>query len=153
MPDELPGDVIGFTGEIRARIRPTDGPRVLWIHGYTVDSTVWDDLWSLLPDWSHVGVDLPGHGASPPLELGATLPDLGRQLATAAIDWKIQHIVGLSLGSMIALQVALTYPRALETLTLAAPSLAGGPIEHDVGRRYLQLVELYRQRGRGPWMT
>lgn len=126
---------------------------VLWIHGYTVDSSIWDELWSLLPAWSHYGIDLPGHGKSPRLKAGTTLRDLGRQFADAAIKRGVQHVVGLSFGSMIALQVAMDLPGAFETLTLAAPALGGGPVDRDVGLRYMELSNLYQQRGPGPWMT
>jgi pimeloyl-ACP methyl ester carboxylesterase len=27
------------------------GPAVLWIHGYTMDSSVWAELWERLPGW------------------------------------------------------------------------------------------------------
>jgi pimeloyl-ACP methyl ester carboxylesterase len=54
---------------------------------------------------------------------------------------------------MIALQVVLARPAAFETLTMAAPALGGGPVEPAVGVRYLELFELYRRRGPGPWMT
>jgi pimeloyl-ACP methyl ester carboxylesterase len=142
-----------FAGEIPARVQPGPDCGVLWIHGYTVDSTIWADLWSLLPDWTHYGIDLPGHGASPPLKPGTTLHELGRELADAAAEFGIAHVVGLSLGSIIALEVVLSRPRAFTTLTLGAPALAGGPVDQDVGIRYKELCDLYRQRGSGPWMT
>lgn len=145
--------VVKFAGEIRARVRPGGGVGVLWVHGYTVDSTTWDTLWSLLPEWSHYGIDLPGHGASPAIQRGTSLGDLGEELANAAAGFGIQHVLGLSVGSAIALEIAMRRPRAFATVTLAAPALAGGPVDRDVGLRYKELFNLYRQRGPGPWMT
>lgn len=142
-----------FAGELRARVRHGTSSGILWIHGYTLDSTVWGDLWSLLPEFSHYGLDLPGHGASPPLKDGTTLTMIGRLLADAVTRCEIRHVVGLSLGSMFALEVAVRGPGAFDTVTLAAPALAGGPVERAVGVRYMELVELYRRRGPGPWMT
>jgi pimeloyl-ACP methyl ester carboxylesterase len=142
-----------FTRDIKARVRRGGSERVLWIHGYTVDSTIWDATWDLLPGWSHYGIDLPGHGLSPPLRVGTTLRQLATELADAAAGLGIRHVVGLSLGTMIALEVAITCPIAFRTLTLAAPTIAGGPIEHAVGVRYRELMELYGRRGAGPWMT
>ena len=148
------GEVRLFAGELRARVWRGNGrSRVLWIHGYTLDSTVWADLWSLLPGYSHYGLDLPGHGASPPLEAGTTLTMVGRMLAEAATRCEIRHVVGLSLGSMFALELAMRHPGGFDTVTLAAPALAGGPVERAVGLRYIELAELYRRRGPGPWMT
>jgi 2-succinyl-6-hydroxy-2,4-cyclohexadiene-1-carboxylate synthase len=142
-----------FAGELWARVRRGTGCGVLWIHGYTLDSTVWRDLWSLLPGFSHYGVDLPGHGVSPALKNGTTLTRIGRLLAGAATRYEIRHVVGLSVGSIFAFEVAVRSPGAFDTVTFAAPALAGGPVEHAVGVRYMELVELYRRRGPGPWMT
>jgi 2-succinyl-6-hydroxy-2,4-cyclohexadiene-1-carboxylate synthase len=84
---------------------------------------------------------------------GTTLGDLGHEIAEIAAESGVQHVVGLSFGSMIALQVAMSLPANLETLTLAAPALGGGPVDRDIGLRYLELTELYRRRGPGAWMT
>jgi pimeloyl-ACP methyl ester carboxylesterase len=142
-----------FAPGIAARVRPGLGDPVLWVHGYTVDSTVWADLWSLLPGQAHYGIDLPGHGASSPLVPGTTLAELGERLAAGAMGRCVRHVVGLSLGSMIALQVVLARPEAFATLTLAAPAVGGGPVDADVGVRYRELHALYRRRGPGPWLT
>lgn len=152
-PDDHRPTPTNFADAIRARVRPGLGDKVLWIHGYTLDATTWEPLWSLLPEWSHYGIDLPGHGASAALRPRTTLADLGRQLADTAADCGVRHVVGLSLGSMIALEVATSHPDAFATLTLAAPTIAGGPVAWDVGRRYRELSELYQRRGAGPWMT
>jgi 2-succinyl-6-hydroxy-2,4-cyclohexadiene-1-carboxylate synthase len=146
-------DVHPFADGISARVRSTGDIGILWIHGYTIDSSIWEEIWSLLPGWSHYGIDLPGHGASPPLTRGKRLREFGQQLADAAIEHNVRHIVGLSLGSMIALEVAVGRPQAFSTLTLAAPTIAGGPNDGDVGLRYKELFETYQRRGPGPWMT
>jgi pimeloyl-ACP methyl ester carboxylesterase len=142
-----------FASGMFARVRLGQGDGVLWVHGYTLDSTVWTDIWSNLAEWNHIAIDLPGHGCSDLPHPGATLEGLGEQLAEAALGHQVRHVVGLSLGSMFALQIILARPSAFETLTLAAPGIAGGPVERSVGVRYMQLHDLYRQRGPGPWMT
>jgi pimeloyl-ACP methyl ester carboxylesterase len=135
------------------RTQGSNGPLALWIHGYTIDSSLWDELWQLLPGWRHVGIDLPGHGASAPLAPGETLATLGRRISGWAAAVGVQHIVGLSLGSTIALQVALEAPAAFETLTLGAPAIGGGPVEPEVGRRYKELHQMKQQLGRGSWLA
>ena len=47
---------------VRTAGTPLSGPAVVWIHGYTMDSSTWEELWALLPGWFHIGVDLLGHG-------------------------------------------------------------------------------------------
>jgi pimeloyl-ACP methyl ester carboxylesterase len=143
---------IDFSPGVRARVRSGAGDIVLWVHGFTIDSSLWSDLWGLLPEYSHIGVDLPGHGESAPLPEGQRLAELGEILATAAITLGVRHVVGLSLGSVIATQIALSRPEAFATLCLGAPALAGGPVEPSVGFRYIELEQLFAALGPGPWM-
>jgi 3-oxoadipate enol-lactonase len=68
--------------------------------------------------------DLPGYGASGPMEGPMTF----FALADAVIEWSHAmgierfHLVGMSLGGMIAQYVAATYPSQVATLTLLATS-------------------------------
>jgi len=144
--------MIDLGGGLRARFQPGPGEVIFWVHGYTIDSSLWTSLWSKLPAWSHVGVDLPGHGKSSPPPAAQTLVSLGQELASAALSLNARHIVGLSLGSMIALQLVLSQPKTFATLCLGAPALAGGPREDSVGRRYGELAQLMSLAGAGPWM-
>src|ERR1700760_2104480 len=104
---------------------PGSGPAVLWLHGYTMDSSVWTELWDRLPGWRHVGVDLPGHGQSPPLVPGLTLADLAAQAAEVAKATSAHLVVGLSLGSSVALQLAIDRPDLVRRLVVGAPTIAG----------------------------
>ncbi|MEU4117563.1 alpha/beta hydrolase [Kitasatospora sp. NPDC028055] len=129
--------------------RQGEGPAVLWIHGYTMDSTTWQPLWDRLPGFTHIGVDLPGHGGSAPLPPGLTLPALAGQLAEVAKETGARRLVGLSFGSVSALQLAIQQPGALDRLVLAAPTLAGTPNEDSARVRYQQLTMLHRMVGPG----
>jgi len=120
------------------------GPTVLWIHGYTMDSTLWQPLWDLLPGWRHLGVDLPGHGGSGPLAPGTTLPALADRIAALARAERAEHWAALSFGSTVALQMAMDHPDAVRSLVLAAPTPAGGPPDPAARRRYLELLMLRR---------
>jgi pimeloyl-ACP methyl ester carboxylesterase len=129
------------------------GEKVLWIHGYTLDSSIWHTLWAGLPDWYHIGIDLPGHGASELLRAGETLATLARRIADLGRAQGVRHLVGLSFGGMVALQVAVEAPDAFATLVLGSPHLGGGPEEPHALARNVALTRLYQQRGAGPWMT
>src|SRR5262245_51575468 len=113
---------------------PGESDKVLWIHGYTVDSTVWQDLWALLPGWHHIGIDLPGHGGSRQLQDGEDLPSLGRDLGQLALEHDVRHLVALSFGTVIALQIAIEFPTSFASMVLGAPALAGGPQDPEVER-------------------
>ena len=134
------------------RETPAVGAGVLWIHGYTLDSSIWAPLWARLPGWTHVGVDLPDHGASPPLDPGADLVAVARSIADAALARDVRHVIGLSFGSMAALEVVAQRSGAFASLVLAAPALGGGPQDAHAQTRNLELRRLYQERGPGPWL-
>jgi pimeloyl-ACP methyl ester carboxylesterase len=125
------------------------GPAVLWIHGYTMDSTTWPPLWELLPGWRHVGVDLPGHGGSDPMPAGMTLPRLATAIADIARSEGARRMVALSFGSLAAVQLAVDHPDLLDRLVIAAPTLGGSRPEPLAKRRYQELVLLKRLAGTG----
>ena len=125
--------------------------RVLWIHGYTLDSTIWRRLWNLLPAWTHVGVDLPAHGQSREFHHGEGLRDLARSLARLAEEIGAAHLVGMSFGSMVALQTAVEKHEPFATVTLGSPAIAGGPIDPHAAAQNRKLIRLYQERGPGPW--
>ncbi|MEV7418768.1 alpha/beta hydrolase [Streptomyces sp. NPDC089919] len=136
------------------------GPAVLWVHGYTMDATLWRPLWRLLPGFRHIGVDLPGHGRSAPLKAGTTLPELGGRVLELARAVGARRWAGLSFGSTVVLEMALTEPGAADRLVLGAPTPAGGPPDPAARKRYVELLMLRRMRGAAAagqladlWMT
>jgi 3-oxoadipate enol-lactonase len=126
------------------------GPAVLWLHGYTMDSSIWTELWERLPGWRHIGVDLPGHGQSPPLTPGLTLAGLAAQVAEVSAATRARRVVGLSLGSSVALQLAADYPDLVSRLIVGAPTIAGAPAEPGTAQRRRELTVLRRM---APVMT
>ncbi|HEY3741314.1 MAG TPA: alpha/beta hydrolase [Bryobacteraceae bacterium] len=129
-----------------------DAGRVLWIHGYTLDSTIWKPLWNRLPRWTHIGVDLPAHGQSREFHQGEGLRELARSLARLADDIGATHLVGMSFGAMVALQTAVEKQEPFATVTLGSPAIAGGPIDPHAAAQNRKLIRLYQERGAGPWM-
>jgi 3-oxoadipate enol-lactonase len=140
------------TGPLATRAAGS-GPAVLWLHGYTMDSSLWEPLWERLPGWRHIGVDLPGHGASAPWEPGASLADTAARVAEVAREHDARRMVALSFGSSVALQLAMDRPELLSHLVLGAPTIAGAPNEPGTGRRYAQLSALYLMAGAGEHLT
>jgi pimeloyl-ACP methyl ester carboxylesterase len=129
------------------------GPAVLWIHGYTMDSTLWQPLWDLLPGFRHIGIDLPGHGRSGPLSGDGTLPALAARVAGIARAEHARRAVALSFGSCVALELATAYPDLLSRLAVAAPTIAGAPPAAGAASREMQLALLHRMAGAGPHLT
>ncbi|MBA8827503.1 pimeloyl-ACP methyl ester carboxylesterase [Saccharopolyspora lacisalsi] len=127
---------------------------MLWLHGYTMDSSLWQPLWELLPDWRHVGVDLPGHGAtSRPLSAEGGFAGLASELADVLRSRNISRVVALSFGTTAALQLAIDHPDLVSRLVLAAPTVAGGAGAPRVAERYRDLRRLFATFGPGRHMT
>lgn len=129
------------------------GDTVLWLHGYTMRTAVWETLWRLLPDWRHLGVDLPFHGESRGLRAGEDLHSLADLMVTEAVRSQVRHVVALSFGTVVAIEMAIRHPAAFRSWTLAAPALAGMSHEPAVAHRYEELARLWRRRGPGPHLS
>ncbi len=132
-----------FTDGLSGTDQPGDGDKVLWLHGYTLNSRSWSDLWARLPGWHHIGIDLPGHGASAPMTAFADLQDLGRKLGAACVEHGVRHIVALSFGTLTAIQVAIEFPDAFASFTFGGPTIAGGPQDAAVGVVYTEMLRAY----------
>lgn len=127
-----------------------DGETVLWLHGYTMSSEIWTGLWKLLPGWRHIGVDLPGHGASEAMPAKLALPELAADLAALA---QPRHVIGLSFGGMIAIEVAAFLGSSLSTLVLSSAALGGGPRDAAAQARNLELKRMYEEGRRSELRT
>ena len=99
----------------------SEGPCVVFVHGALNDHSVW----TLLARWyAHHGarvlaVDLPGHGRSegPPLPSVEALADwVLALLDAAAVD--AAHLVGHSMGSLVALEAAARAPARASGLVM-----------------------------------
>lgn len=129
------------------------GPPLLWVHGYTLDSSLWRELWQLLPGYGHVGLDLPGHGGSRALRPGDDLAGAARAVRQAADAVGAQDVVAMSFGATVTLLAAAADPDRFRKLVLAAPALPGGPEDQDAADCNQELLRLNRERGQGPWLA
>jgi len=90
----------------------------VFVHGWAMNSAVWDECITRLPDWINVVmVDLPGHGAM-------------AEVAVTALDDYVQALVplvhrpaiwvGWSLGGLAVLRLAELYPQRVASALLVA---------------------------------
>ncbi len=98
-----------------------DSPVVLLIHGAGNDATVWQLQTRYLAyrGFRAVAVDLPGHGASEGSPL-ATITEMADWIArfVSAAGFSTVHVVGHSMGTFIALELATTHADIVKTITL-----------------------------------
>ena len=95
------------------------GPGLVLLHGVGLDRRMWERCLPALTARHRVTlVDLRGHGESPAAEAGVTLAGLAGDVA-ALLDGPA-HIVGFSLGALVAQQLALAEAELTATLTLVS---------------------------------
>lgn len=119
--------------------RPTGvGPTMVLCHGAGLDHGMWAPIVSeLSADIDVVAYDLRGHGQNRPLatfSFAACVADL-----VAILDWLCIaqiHLVGVSMGGVVAQEFAIRHPHRIAGLTLIATLGHGG--------------ETFRQRATAP---
>jgi pimeloyl-ACP methyl ester carboxylesterase len=117
-------DLYAYTG---GRPRQDGAPAVVFIHGAQHDHSVWilQSRYLAHHGFSVLALDLPGHGRSPGPPL-ASIEALGQWVLDAldAASVGSAHLIGHSMGSLIALEAAARRPAAIRTVSLlgtAAP--------------------------------
>lgn len=106
---------------------PADGPPVLFITGWTISSAVFDPVAGLYTDGGArlIRYDHRGSGRSgawpAPVSMAMLAADAARVLDERDIG--AAHVVGLSLGALVALELAVRMPARVRSLVL----IGGGP--------------------------
>jgi pimeloyl-ACP methyl ester carboxylesterase len=134
------------------------GDPVVLIHGGQLDSRMWDDQFeSYAREFRVLRYDVRGYGGSPVTkapysnadDLAALLDYLGMPKA---------HVIGLSLGGMVASDFAVTHPERVLSLVLSGPGVTGLDLESpEETVRYLSEVRAARdeppERAVKPWLA
>jgi pimeloyl-ACP methyl ester carboxylesterase len=114
---------------VTLHVRETPGPdgaEAVYVHGLSGSAMNWTDLAALLRTRaSGVAVDLPGFGRSrPPVGRDYTLvAHADALMCFLAGRGRPVHLVGNSLGGVIAMTVAARRPELVRTLTLVSPAM------------------------------
>lgn len=120
----------GVTLHVRETVpppaHPAAGEDAVYVHGLSGSATNWTDLAGLLGERAAgTAVDLPGFGRSRPLASGDYSPagHADALLRFLAGRGRPVHLLGNSLGGVIALMVAARRPELVRTLTLISPAM------------------------------
>lgn len=115
-------------------------PTIVLLHGVGLDHTMWEPTAELLADrFTLVTPDLPGHGRNEPAPAGTTLRDLAREVM-AEIPPR-SHVVGFSLGALVAQHLAVHQPDLVATLTSVSSVCRRTPAERDAVLRRLDVAQ------------
>lgn len=98
-----------------------DKQTVLFLHGLGSSGEDWLPQWADLGQrWSILTVDLPGHGHSPPVRKPLSVAELAETIAALLRAESVDqvHLVGLSLGALVGLQLAVDQAQSLRSMIL-----------------------------------
>ena len=101
------------------------GAPVLLLHGFSFDTRLWDETFAALaPHYHVIRYDLRGFGQSAwPTGPYSHVEDACALLTHLGFD--AAHVVGLSLGGSIAIDLAITHPERVRSLTVVDGILSG----------------------------
>ena len=122
-------DVRGHSVRSTTGGRPLDTSQrlVLFLHGASQDRTLWalQQRYFSHHGWSVLSPDLPGHGRSDG-EVLPTIAEMADWVADLieAAGFKAAAVVGHSMGSLIALELAATRPELVTAIVLAGSTSA-----------------------------
>lgn len=124
------------------------GTPVVFAHGLTFSRRMWDrQVEALSPRYRCLSYDFLGHGGSSLGDAEYTLEDEAESLHALIARWGASpaHVVGLSMGGMVALRLALAHPEDVRSLALLDTSA-----EAELPERaplYEQLAATAKARG------
>ncbi|MDN5858455.1 MAG: alpha/beta fold hydrolase [Pseudonocardia sp.] len=127
-PRRWPGREL-TAGGVTLHVRETPGPDgvpAVYVHGLAGSATNWTDLAGLLSSRAAgTAVDLPGFGQSRPLTVPDWTPSGHADALLCFLAGRGQrvHLLGNSLGGLVAVAVAARRPELVETLTLVSPAM------------------------------
>lgn len=138
-------DTVEVSGLRIAYLRAGQGPPLVLIHGAYEDSRIWSpQLEGLSSDFTVIAWDAPGCGQSDDPRPDFSGDDLGEALAgflRAAVPGK-PHVLGLSWGSGVVLELYRSHPELPVSLVLASAyaGWAGSLPPEEVERRHAQIL-------------
>jgi pimeloyl-ACP methyl ester carboxylesterase len=121
-----------------------DRTPVVFIHGLGGSHGMWlYQVPTFCSRYPVLTVDLRNHGASTKVYDDFTMSDMAADIVRLfrVLGVEAAHVVGLSLGGMVALQMAIDHPNAVKGLVLA-DTMAGTPAGFEqMGREALAFIE------------
>lgn len=130
--------------------RAGKGPPMVLIHALGLDHRLWDEqVDQLASAFDVIAYDVRGHGQTDapagPYRVADFADDLAGLLDSLGIERA--HLVGISMGGMIAQQFALSYPGRIRSLVLADTT---SEYNQDARRQFGERARVVEERGMMP---
>ncbi len=93
---------------------------IVFVHGVGLTYEIWQPQLDFFKDYSNLSYDILGHGKSPLTKQNISFDDFSDQLIELINELKIEkiHLVGFSIGSLIARNFATRHDDRLQSLIL-----------------------------------
>ena len=93
---------------------------IIFVHGIGLNHEIWDQQINFLKNYNTIVYDLIGHGKTPFNKNQIAMKDFSNQLLKLVDGLNINkfHLVGFSIGSLIARDFAASYNNRLSSLTI-----------------------------------
>jgi 3-oxoadipate enol-lactonase len=133
--------------------RRGSGPMVLFMHGIGGNRTNWHDQLPVFAEGFHaVAWDARGYGASDDYAGPLDFADFGRDVMRVLDHFHAAkaHLVGLSMGGLIALDFHATHPERVATLTIcdSMPGMTG--LSTEARREFIRIRQEPLLNGKEP---
>ena len=129
------------------------GPLVVFLHGIGGNRTFWtDQLQALAPHFQAVAWDARGYGSSEDYEGPLAFADFSADLLRVLDHFgsRRAHVVGLSMGGMIAMDFHARHPERVATLTICDSTPGFGDVPPDQRREFIRSRQEPLLRGQEP---
>ena len=100
--------------------KPNESIPIIFIHGIGLNNEIWKDQVIYFKKYNTIVYDLIGHGKTPLNKKNIEMKDFTKQLLKLVDDLNINkfHLIGFSLGSLIARDFGALYSDRLSSLTI-----------------------------------
>ncbi|CAI5767630.1 monoacylglycerol lipase ABHD6-like [Podarcis lilfordi] len=140
-------DCDGYRFSYFTRGQPGPRPSMLMLHGFSLDKNIWLNTIELFPRNLHlICLDLPGHGETTRLlgesyTAAAQTKRIHQFVEAIGLSKKPFHLVGMSMGGMVAGVYAAQYPSEIFSLSLLCPAGLKYPTENEFFIRLKELIQ------------